>query len=172
MLPLQALYAPLAALLYCFIGTKYHLNTAFTSQRGAVHLLIVTLHDCAVLNWCLHWCTMYMYIFSIHLIDLDRSWYLIPHTPSLSPNLVLRRRFDQCHCITNKNFINKIISQITVYWGPREFRNKTIRLQLTTNARLMYLCMELSSQPQSAGSEGGLKKLPDFNSLYSIQMTL
>ena len=24
-------------------------------------------------------------------------------------------RFDQCHCINNKNFINKIISQITVY---------------------------------------------------------
>ena len=29
-------------------------------------------------------------------------------------------RFDQCHCINNKNFINKIISQITVYRGPRE----------------------------------------------------
>ena len=80
-------------------------------------------------------------------------------------------RFDQCHCINNKNFINKIISQITVYWGPREARNKTIRLQLTTNIRLMYLCMELF-YPGPGGTEGGLKKMPDFNSLYSIQMTL
>ena len=81
-------------------------------------------------------------------------------------------RFDQCHCINNKNFINKIISQITVYWGPRELRNKTIRLQLTTNIRLMYLCMEPFLSLSHTEVRGGLKKMPDFNSLYSIQMTL